>query len=104
MRRFGSEPAKKSGQNIPKNRCRTTIAEPIGENANGTALYRGSGRLLLSHDQAGGEAGRREPRRAEIEFINEGAASTGGGRRYPAKGDGIYSYLLPRLIPQSINI
>ena len=36
----------KSGQNIPKNRCRTTIAEPIGENAGGTALYRGSGRLL----------------------------------------------------------
>ena len=24
-----SEPAKKSGQNIPKNRCRTTVAEPI---------------------------------------------------------------------------
>src|SRR6516162_2435991 len=41
-----SEPAKKSGQNIPKNRCRTTIAEPIGRNASGTAPYRGSGRLL----------------------------------------------------------
>jgi hypothetical protein len=30
MRRLSldrSEPAKKSGQNIPKNRCRTTIAE-----------------------------------------------------------------------------
>src|SRR5215469_15755016 len=27
----GSEPAKKSGQNIPKNRCRTTIAERIVE-------------------------------------------------------------------------
>src|SRR5215470_13324456 len=26
-----SEPAKKSGQNIPKNRCRTTIAERIVE-------------------------------------------------------------------------
>src|SRR6516162_673667 len=26
-----SEPAKKSGQNIPKNRCRTTIAERMGE-------------------------------------------------------------------------
>src|SRR6516225_5091463 len=36
--------------------------------------------VCLSHDQAGGEAGRREPRRAEIEFTNEGAASTGGGR------------------------
>ena len=34
MRRLSlnrSEPAKKSGQNIPKNRCRTTIAERIGE-------------------------------------------------------------------------
>jgi len=46
MRRFGSNPANKSGQNIPKNRCRTTIAESIGGNASGTALYRGSGRLL----------------------------------------------------------
>ena len=26
---------------IPKNRCRTTVAEPIGGNASGTALYRG---------------------------------------------------------------
>jgi hypothetical protein len=26
---------------------------------------------------------------AGIEFINKGAASTGGGRRYRAKGDGI---------------
>jgi hypothetical protein len=26
-----SEPAKKSGQNIPKNRCRTTIAERMVE-------------------------------------------------------------------------
>ena len=34
MRRLSlnrSEPAKKSGQNIPKNRCRTTIAERMGE-------------------------------------------------------------------------
>jgi hypothetical protein len=31
---------------IPKNRCRTTIAERMVENASGTALYRGSGRLL----------------------------------------------------------
>src|SRR5215472_6897392 len=46
MRRFGSKPAKKSGQNIPKNRCRTTIAEADTGNASGTALYRGSGRLL----------------------------------------------------------
>ena len=41
-----TEPAKKSAQNIPKNCCRTTIAEPIGENASCTAPYRGSGRLL----------------------------------------------------------
>ena len=34
------------GQNIPKNRCRTTIAEADSGNASGTALYRGSGRLL----------------------------------------------------------
>ena len=34
MRRLSlnrSEPAKKSGQNIPKNRCRTTIAERMVE-------------------------------------------------------------------------
>ena len=49
MRRLSlthSEPAKKSGQNIPKNRCRTTIAEADSGNASGTALYRGPGRLL----------------------------------------------------------
>src|SRR5215469_9708132 len=49
MRRLSfnhSEPAKKSGQNILKNRCRTTIAEADSGNAIGTALYRGSGRLL----------------------------------------------------------
>jgi hypothetical protein len=34
MRRLSlnrSEPAKKSGQNIPKNRCRTTVAERMME-------------------------------------------------------------------------
>ena len=34
MRRLSlnrSEPAKKSGQNIPKNPCRTTVAERMGE-------------------------------------------------------------------------
>ena len=31
---------------IPKNRCRTTVAEPIGENASGTALYRGPSRSV----------------------------------------------------------
>jgi hypothetical protein len=32
------------GCGIQKNRCRTTIAEPIGGNASGTAVYRGPGR------------------------------------------------------------
>ena len=41
---INSEPVKKSGENIPKNRCRTTIPERMGGNASGTALYRGSGR------------------------------------------------------------
>ena len=43
MRRLSlnrSEPAKKSGQNIPKNHCRTTIAERMVETLSGTALYR----------------------------------------------------------------
>jgi len=31
LSRHRSEPAKKSGQNIPKNRCRTTIAERMRE-------------------------------------------------------------------------
>src|SRR6516225_954640 len=31
---------------IQKNRCRTTIAERMVETLSGTALYRGSGRLL----------------------------------------------------------
>src|SRR6516225_7040601 len=36
----------KERQDIPKNRCRTIIAEPIGENDSETALFRASGRLL----------------------------------------------------------
>ena len=43
---INSEPVKKSGENIPKNRCRTTIPERMGGNASGTALYRESGRLF----------------------------------------------------------
>src|SRR5215469_13338758 len=31
---------------IPKNCCRTTVAEPIGGNASGTALYRGPSRSV----------------------------------------------------------
>jgi len=49
MRRLFLKPlgaGQKSGQNIPKNRCRTTIAERMMETPAGTALYRGSGRLL----------------------------------------------------------
>src|SRR6516164_2869725 len=46
-----SEPAKKSGQNIPKNRCRTTIAERMGETL--TELpFIGDQVVCLSHDQA----------------------------------------------------
>src|SRR5215469_6399550 len=41
-----SEPAKKSGQNIPKNRCRTTIAERMMETLAELPFYWGSGRLL----------------------------------------------------------
>ena len=59
MRRFSSEPAKKSGQDIPKNRCRTTIAEADSGNASGTALYRGSGHLLRA--QPGRPKGGRRP-------------------------------------------
>src|SRR5215469_6192945 len=46
MRRLSlnhSEPAKKSSQNIPKNRCRTTIARRIVETLAELRLYRGSG-------------------------------------------------------------
>ncbi len=35
-----------AAQLIQKNRCRTTVTEPIWGNASGTAPYRGSGRLL----------------------------------------------------------
>jgi len=48
-----SEPVKKSGQNIPKNRCRTTMAERMVENASGAALYRGSGRLPRTEEATG---------------------------------------------------
>src|SRR6516162_3234153 len=41
-----SEPAKRSGQNIPKNRCRTTVAERMMETLAELPFYRGLGRLL----------------------------------------------------------
>ena len=47
-----TEAANKSGQNIPKNRCRTTIAEPIGANA-AVLPFIGDLVVCLSHDQAG---------------------------------------------------
>jgi len=51
MRRFGSKPAEKSGQNIAKNRCRTTIAEPIGETL-AELPFIGDQVVCVSHDQA----------------------------------------------------
>ena len=45
------EPAKRSGQNIPKNRCRTTIAERMVKTL--TELpFIGDQVVCLSHDQA----------------------------------------------------
>src|SRR5271165_1584522 len=37
---------KQYSQNIQKNRCQTTVAEPIWGNTSGTAPYRASGRLF----------------------------------------------------------
>ena len=59
-----SERAKTVQPKIQKNRCRTTVAEPIWGNASGTALYRGSGRLF-----------RPRPGRLERTGINEPRAS-----------------------------
>jgi hypothetical protein len=47
----GSEPAKKSGQNIPKNRCRTTITERMVE-TRAELPFIGDQIVCLSHDQA----------------------------------------------------
>ena len=44
-------PAKKSGQNIPKNRCRTTIAERMVETL-AELPFIGDQVVCLSHDQA----------------------------------------------------
>jgi hypothetical protein len=54
MRRLSlnrSEPAKKSGQNIPKNRCRTTIVERMVETL-AELPFIGDQVVCLSHDQA----------------------------------------------------
>jgi hypothetical protein len=73
MRRLSlnrSEPFKKSGQNIPKNRCRTTIAERMGGNASGTALYRGSGRLLKPRSLCSSAARRSTASLREPDAVN----------------------------------
>jgi hypothetical protein len=44
-----SEPAKKSGQNIPKNRCRTTIAEWMMETL-AELPFTGDQVVCLSHE------------------------------------------------------
>jgi hypothetical protein len=54
MRRLSfncSEPAKKSGQNIPKNRCGATIAERMGETP-AELPFMGDQVVCLSHNQA----------------------------------------------------
>jgi hypothetical protein len=64
MRRLSlnrSEPAKKSGQNIPKNRCRTTIAERMGETP-AELPFIGDQVVCLSHDQAARSGVRKEAR------------------------------------------
>ena len=64
MRRLSlnrSEPAKKSGQNIPKNRCRTTIAERMAETPSELPFIRDQV-VCLSHDQAARSGPRKEAR------------------------------------------
>jgi hypothetical protein len=53
MRRLSlsSEPANKSGHDIPKNRCRTTIAERMVETL-AELRFTGDQVVCLSHDQA----------------------------------------------------
>ena len=46
---YRSEPAKKSGQNIPKNRCRTTVAEQMVETL-AELPFIGDQVVCLSHD------------------------------------------------------
>jgi hypothetical protein len=64
MRRLSlnrSEPAKKSGQNIPKNRCRTTIAERMVETP-AELPFIGDQVVCLSHNQAARSGPRKEAR------------------------------------------
>ena len=69
MRRLSlnrSEPAKKSGQNIPKNRCRTTIAERMGETP-AELPFIGDQVVCLSHNQAA----RSGPRKEALGFYSQ---------------------------------
>jgi len=52
---------KKSRQNIPKKRCRTTIAEPVGENL-AELPFIGDQVVCLSHNQAARSGPRKEAR------------------------------------------
>jgi len=75
MRRLSlnrSEPAKKSGQNIPKNRCRTTIAERMVETL-AELPFIGDQVVCLSHDQArqvGWGRKRAGPKPAQLGEVN----------------------------------
>jgi len=80
-----SEPAKKSGQNIPKNRCRTTIAKRMGETPAELAFI-GDQVVCLSHNQAACSGPRKEARGGLISNIPDqslidNAAATGDLRR-----------------------
>ena len=70
-----SEPAKKSGQNIPKNRCRTTIAERMVE-TRAELPFIGDQVVCLSHDQAA----RRRPRVCGLGTISAGDSVHRDGR------------------------
>jgi hypothetical protein len=56
----GSEPAKKSGQNIPKNRCRTTIAERMVE-TRAELPFIGDQTVCLSHSGLARKRGESAP-------------------------------------------
>jgi len=77
-----SEPAKKSGQNIPKNRCRTTIAERMGETP-AELPFIGDQVVCLSHNQAARSGPTKEARargsaRDQLKPPHPGGATTVG--------------------------
>ena len=76
------QPAKKSGQNIPKNRCRTTIAERMGETP-AELPFIGDQVVCLSHNQAARSGPRKEARargsaRDQLKPPHPGGATTVG--------------------------